>query len=233
MSEVWRLFQIQQIDTRIAEIEKAVVRLRGDDEHLVKFAALEAECQELEATQKQQKKELRELELEDGTLRARAKALSDKLYGGRITNPKELQTFEEELAHAKARIDAVEEDILTRMEAVEGGDADLAARCESLEKARKERDLRQADLDAEGRRLVVELKGLRDQRGKLAAETEANSLKRYDDLRTKKHGLAVVRIVHGSCAGCNMHLTDMKVQQARSETITTCGTCGRILFVET
>lgn len=233
MSEVWRLFQIQQMDTRIAEVEKAVVRLRGDDGHLARYAAFEAECQELEGAQKRQKKELRELELEDATLRDRAKALSAKLYGGRITNPKELQTFEEELQHVKARIDAVEEDILTRMEAVESGDTDLADRCAQLETARKQRDLRQGDLDAEGRRLVTELKGLREQRGKLAAEADPTTLKRYDDLRIKKNGLAVVRIVQSACDGCRMHLTDMKVQQARSETVTTCGTCGRILFVET
>lgn len=233
MSEVWRLFQIQQIDSRVAEIEKALVRLRADDAHLVKFSDLQAACQELEGTLRQRKKELREIELEDATLRDRGKALEGKLYGGRITNPKELQTFEEELRHVKARIDTLEEDMLVRMEELESGEADLVSRRAELESAGKERDLRQVDLDAEGRRLVGELKALREQRARLATETSPTTLKRYDDLRTKKNGVAVARIVNQSCDGCRMHLTDMKVQQARSETVTTCGTCGRILFVET
>ena len=131
MSETWRLYQLQRADSRLAEIEKALGALRGDDAHLRRFAEAEAAWQEAESDLRRLKKELKEREHEDSILRDRRKALEGKLYGGRISNPKELSDFQKELENVKERVDVLEEDMLARME-------DLETREAALEKLREE-----------------------------------------------------------------------------------------------
>lgn len=232
MSETWRLYQLQRADSRLAEIEKALGALRGDDAHLRRFAEAEAAWHEAESEARRLKKEFKELEHEDSTLRDRRKALEGKLYGGRISNPKELTDFQKELDHVKERIDVLEEDMLARMEDLEARDATVEKLREQVGYEGQTRANRQSDLDRDIQRLEAEAQGLKERRRTLASEFSAAELKRYDDLRLRKHGIAVARIVNHSCDGCRMHLTEHKIQEAKTAPLATCGTCGRILYIE-
>ena len=232
MSDAWRLFQLQKADTRTAELEKILAGLRGDDAHQRRFAEAEARHQEAEAELRLLKKELREREHEDTALRDRCKALEGKLYGGRVTNPKELSGYQEELRHARTRLDALEEDMLLRMEALEAREGTVQELLGAMDEARKARDARQAVLEGDVGHVEAELAATRTRRGQMAAEFSPADLKRYEDLRSRKHGVAVARIVNHSCDGCRMHLTDHKIQQAKGTELTFCSTCGRILYLE-
>lgn len=233
MSEIWRLYELQRADGRIAEAERALAALRSDDAHRQQFAAVEARFQEADGEFRRLKKELREMELEDQTLRDRRKSLEGKLYGGRISNPKELASFEEELKHVQARLDALEDDMLARMEDLEQRESTVAELQRELEQEQGRRDQRQSEIAAQAAAHEQELASVKERRRRMATETPAADLKRYEELRAKKHGVAVAKVEGTSCGGCRMHLTDHKIQQARGADMTWCSTCGRILYAET
>jgi len=232
LSEVWRLFQLQKADTRLADLDKALLALRADDEHERLLAQAEASRSSAEEDLRRLKKDLRELEHEDSTLRGRSKALDGKLYGGRVSNLKELTGYQEELQAVRTRLDGLETEILERMDDIETREAALLGLQARVQQARQERDERQAALDDKIRRLESECAGIRERRDDQAREVQASLLKRYEDLKARKNGVAVARISNHSCEGCRMHLTDHKIQEAKSAGITFCATCSRILYME-
>ncbi len=232
MSEVWRLFQLQKADTRLTELDKALAALRADDQHQRLLADAEAAHAAAEAELRRLKKELRELEHEDSTLRDKAKVLDKKLYGGRVTNLKELTGYEEELKAIRGQVDKLETLILERMEDVETREEGLRGLQARILEARQDRDQRQVALDDKIARLESEYTGYRERRQEQAREVGATLLKRYEDLKARKNGVAVARIANHSCEGCRMHLTDHKIQEAKGSGITFCATCSRILYLE-
>lgn len=232
MSETWRLYQLQKADGRLVELEKALKALRADEDHrrLLQEALASQEASETEI--RQLKKQLREMEHEDSTLRARVKSLEDKLYGGRISNPKELSGYQEELAGVQTRIGTLEEAMLTRMEELESREEQLTGLLDRSAQALRDHDERQAALERKISELEREASNLRARRREQAAEVEPGPLKRYEDLRVHKNGVAVVRITRRSCEGCGMNLTDHKIQEAGRGGLTFCSTCSRILYLE-
>ncbi len=232
MSEVWRLFQLQKADTRLAELDKALVALRADDDHQRLLAHAEAAQTQAEEDLRRLKKELREREHEDSTLRDKARALDAKLYGGRVSNLKELTGYQEELQALRSRLDGLETELLERMEDLETREAGLGDLQAQVQRARQERDERQAALDDKVHRLESECAGLRERRQDQAREVQASLLKRYEELKARKNGVAVARISNHSCEGCRMHLTDHKIQEAKGAGVTFCATCSRILYME-
>ncbi len=232
MSGTWRLFQLQKADTRLTELDKALSGLRADDQHRRLLQDALTAHEESEAVLRQSRKELREMEHEDSTLRARAKMLEGKLYGGRISNPKELSGYQEELQAVQVRLGTLEEAMLTRMEELETHEEQHRGLTSKVEQARRDHDERQVALDQKIASLEDESSSLRQRRSEQASEVEPGLLKRYRDLLARKNGVAVARITRQTCGGCGMHLTDHKIQEAGRDGLTFCSTCSRILYLE-
>jgi len=232
LSATWRLYQLQKADTRLIELDKALGALRADNQHRQLLQEALTAHEGSEAALRQSRKELREMEHEDSTLRARAKMLEGKLYGGRISNPKELSGYQDELQAVQMRLGALEEAMLIRMEELEAREEEHRGLETGVEQARRDHDERQEALGQKIASLETESASLRLRRSEQASEVEPGLLKRYGDLLARKNGVAVARITRQTCGGCGMHLTDHKIQEAGRDGLTFCSTCSRILYLE-
>jgi hypothetical protein len=80
-------------------------------------------------------------------------------------------------------------------------------------------------------RINAELNRLNPERAALAAEIDANTLRRYEDLRRRSANLAVARIVDGRCGGCRVAVPSVTQRQVReAERYVNCENCSRMLF---
>ena len=79
---------------------------------------------------------LRTIEEKAKAVRVKLETSNAKLYGGRITNPKELQDIQLDVASSKRRLSAFEDEQLTAMIALEEAEAAQAAAEQSLEQNR-------------------------------------------------------------------------------------------------
>ena len=81
--------------------------------------------------------------------------------------------------------------------------------------------------------LEENLKKLLAEKEKLVQEISPESIKRYESIATTKDGLAVVSVEGDHCGGCHVLLPSQVYEDlARDDRMVTCGSCGRILYLQ-
>ncbi len=232
MSRTQMLYDLQQTDLELEEIaqrlEQIAVKLSEDSTlQRAQQRAAEAEAK-LHACHAQTK----DLDLEVRSLTQRIEAGEQKLYSGRVTNPKELASLQNDVAALKRWRDKKEESLLEAMEAEEEAEAQLAEARDTLTRVREEWQSTQAKLLAEKERLEERGRELQEYRRFLLSTLADTDLEVYDRLRARKGGRAVAGVKNGVCQGCHVAPPLHQVQQASlgSELIF-CNNCGRILHI--
>jgi uncharacterized protein len=135
---------------------------------------------------------------------------------GLITNPKDLERMQGELASLQRRITSLEDDELEVMARLEDADQELdsltaqvAGTDEQLAALSGTRDIRTQELDQE-------LKALAADRAPKAAGIPEDLLVLYDKLRASKNGVAVGALRHRECSGCRLALDATELAAIRS-----------------
>ncbi len=80
--------------------------------------------------------------------------------------------------------------------------------------------------------LDAELAGVLAERAQVAADVEPELLSEYEVLRPKLGGIAIARLVGGSCGGCHLSLSAVEVDRLKRlppEEPAWCEECGRLL----
>jgi predicted nucleic acid-binding Zn-ribbon protein len=226
------LRQLQDTDVRIESGRATVARLQAEigdrralDVRAVDIEGVRREAHHLEAEQ-------RDLELQVEERASKIAADQQKLYGGRITSPKELGSLQDEVAQDRRQLSAVEDKLLEVLERAET----LSQRLADLERSFAEESAawvsaqeaartRQRDTEAA-------LVALGAQRAQVAAQMEPEEASTYESLRRQKGGMAVAQVQQRTCQACRVSLTPAQEQRARiGAGLVTCHSCGRLLFV--
>ncbi|GAB4403036.1 MAG: zinc ribbon domain-containing protein [Anaerolineales bacterium] len=232
MSASLGLFRLQQVDR---QIDRAKTRLDAIKKTLDNDAELKSVQTSFESANEQSLKSLhtvKNAELEVESLKIKIEQAESSLYGGAVKNPKELQDLQKEIASLKKHLLTLEERQLDAMLQAETAGAEL-------DKAKAELEIVQARLGNEHKKLLDEQLELVTQMESLAQEREAalapidNALlAAYEDLRKQKRGIAVTEVQDNACASCGTTLNAALQQNARSQKLAYCPSCGRILFAK-
>ncbi len=225
-----QLFQLQEIDLEIESHEQALHQKTGllGENHLVVQAQkkLASEQKRLEELKHQQHSE--EWEIDDVV--SKIKTVENQLYGGKISNPKELSGLQHEVNTLKDNRDHLETRALEIMDQVEAAEARLAAASNELGKVEDEWQAQQQLLSSEIEQLKNRLSDLKNNREQVLAGIDLRAVESYEKLRKLK-GQAVSRVEQGICRGCRISLSSSELQQVRNRNLVQCGSCGRILFL--
>ena len=225
-----QLYQLQELDTHIEQEEQS---LAVKTNQLGKRLELDVARDRLAAAQEQFKQlnhQRRDAEGELNDVLSKIKGAEGQLYGGKITNPKELSNLQHEVNTFKTRSDQLETkalEIIDRVEEAEKNTADLSREHQKLE---EEWQLKQKQLGEEIERLKSSLTRLKQQRQQLTEQIESPAVNLYEKIRQQKRP-AVSKVEQGICYACHISLSASVLQKARSGQPVQCGTCGRILFI--
>lgn len=224
------LYELQEVDDAIETQEQrlAVVKEQlGESEELrqarAQLEASETQLYELEKQQRQQ-----ELELESVT--SKIESEEGRLYGGQVTNPKELAGLQKEVRYLRERRSELEDELLETMMAREEEKELVAEHRTTLENIEASWEKEQATLVEERDQLQEELAELRSRHENLVSQIPPNALSIYEYLRRTK-GLAVARFEDGICLGCRVRLPAVDRRRVQSEDLVTCSNCSRVLVV--
>ena len=224
------LYALQEVDSaldsRAAEIERITTRLAEERGAEARESVVEAEARRLAAEQA-----VRSIEDDVADLQAKTAPVEEKLYGGSVRNPKELQSLQEELDMFLRQRRQLEDRQLSAMEELEASGASLAAARERLRAEESAYGEEMAQLRQRLGELEADQAQLREQRASRAARIDTDRLRLYERLRTSRRGQAVAKMVRGVCQGCRITLPTTVQQRARSSAqIVQCTSCERILF---
>lgn len=231
MSAAFNLYRLQQTDTRLLQARSRWNVVQGALENDANTrAALEHDQSAREACLRSENI-LREAEFQTQATRVKIEQAEASLYGGRVSNPKELQDLQKDVESLKRHLAALEDEQLEAMLALE-----VAQAAETL--ARAALDLTLANVEVESKELRVEQALLRSEVESLEAERQAiahgmdsQSLERYDALRAQKRGIAVAMLVDGTCNACGAPLPPSQRQAAQiGDQLIHCPSCGRMLY---
>jgi predicted nucleic acid-binding Zn-ribbon protein len=175
--------------------------------------------------------QLRALELEIAGVNAKLKQNQDRLYSGRVRNPKELSNLQEEAAALRRRRSELEDRQLELMISIEELEAELSERQARSGQIEATWRAEQARLQAEKEDLELRLAELEEKREGMRAQIGARDLALYDGMLARLGGTAVTRLKRGICQACGVDVpTSMAAAVERGDGLHECPICGRLLF---
>jgi len=232
MSRPFQLFRLQQLDSqidgttlRLKEIETALADDSGLREAQIKLD------QAAEALHQAQKA-LRNAEFESQQQRIKIEQTESTLYGGKVRNPKELKDLELEAAALKRHKAVLEDRQFERMVAEEEATEAHKSVSAEFEQARSHHTLQHQNLLKEKGKLEKDVAHLQDERRAAQDGIPPEDLQLYNQVRQKRRGIAVARVVDRACTACGSTLNAALLSAAHSPNeLHQCDTCGRILYI--
>ncbi len=230
MSRISTLARLQRIDQQIAERTRRVQQIERE---LAGDAALDAARANLAAHEQDwntQRAQLLEQELRGKSLEAKIKELEQRVFGGQVTNPKELDGFARDLEMHK-RMRAESDGLaLTLMETIEATRQKAESEKVQVDSMEQARQARVKELGRQAQEASGELQELEAERGETRAQVDARTLATYDQLMRTKMSQAIAQLKQGACGACSVTVPSGLIGRARGgEEIVLCPNCGRIL----
>lgn len=230
MATIKQLYQLQEIELEIEAAERSIQQIisqLSQNQAVVKAQNNLAEKkQRLEEMKRQQNSA--EWDIDDIT--TKLKATEEQLYSGRISNPKELASLQQEAELLKAKRDQLEDKALEIIDKIELAEAEVEALSSELKTIEAEWQNQQKKLSGDKEQLETKIAELKQEQPQLLASIEPQLAQLYYRLKQNK-GKAVAKVEQGVCRGCRISLPTAELQQARSGQLVQCSSCGRILFL--
>jgi predicted nucleic acid-binding Zn-ribbon protein len=230
-----RLLELADID---AELGRIAHRRRGLQEHaeLADLASHDVQLRDSIAAMTAQlsdiKREQVKAEADVEQVLARIDRDRQRLDGGLVSSPRELENLQSEVQSLRRRQSDLEEIVLDVMERRESVQASLDASAEQrgqlgaeLERVTARRDVALAELDEQAAKAGA-------RRTEVADATPAGLLELYDKLRAQHSGAGAAALRQRRCQGCNLTLNTVELNAIRvapDDEVLRCEECRRIL----
>jgi hypothetical protein len=230
METTRQLYQLQELDIEIDQKEQSLAQKNSQ---LGNRETLDAAREKLTSGQKhldELKHQRRDAEgLVDDVL-SKIKNTEQQLYGGKVTNPKELSNLQHEINTLKSKSDELQNKALSTIDLVEAAEKSVAAVSSEFKTFEEEWNRQQQQIAGEIEPLKANLAELKQEREQLAGQIEAPVIALYTKLRQQKKQ-AVARVERGICRSCRISISASALQRARSGQPVQCSSCGRILYI--
>jgi predicted nucleic acid-binding Zn-ribbon protein len=230
-----RLLDLQALDSaldRLAHRRRTLPELAEIDKLEAQVDALRDDTVRAETEVSDLAREQKKFEDEIEQVRTRRTRDETHLNSGAVTNAKQLEELQHEVATLNRRQSDLEDgelEVMERAEAAQGTLDRLTGERDRLLAARDEagiaRDKAFAELDDEAVRSTGE-------RGELAATFPAELLALYERLRAEHGGVGAGAIERGRCGGCRLDLMQNEkadIRAAEPDEVLRHDECGRIM----
>lgn len=232
--ELEALLELQRTETDIRRLEKRLDELPEQtvlDESLATSEKLEATRDQLRVDRDMADSRIRSVEGDLDLLQERRQKEQARMYGGEISNPRELQAIRAEIDDVEARIKRAEEELLEKMEEREK----LAGQIGKLDDRRLEMEAEQEDLtakrDSAAQSILADLGQLKADRDAILERIPDHLVERFEKAKQRHGALALGALEGGICTACRLELTPMERSDLREDapTVGTCPQCQRLL----
>jgi len=181
-----QLYELQEIDTEIEQEEQALLKKTGQlgNRKVIDIALSRLTSEQLRLDEL--KHQHRDAENEVDDLLSKIADVEGQLYGGKITNPKELSGLQHEVTTMKSKSDELENRALEIIDQVEAAEKSVAAATENYQKLEEQWHRDQKQLAADIDDLKNSLAGLNQKRRQLSEQIESPALDLYERIRKQK-----------------------------------------------
>jgi len=189
-------------------------------------------CEKTRVRELEAKVETARLESDLATLKEQVSELETRLYGGSITNVRELTAIETEHSAVRRSLAQVEESIAPAEVAAEHARQQFEDLTKELAEKEKHWTTRLIELRQEKVKMGNEFNKMLELRNAEASEIPDEDLARYTRLFRSNRGVAVVKVERGVCQGCAVRLPVGELTRLRNSDGPIPCSCGRALLTE-
>jgi len=233
--DVTDLVELQLIENAISARSSEIENIKNNKEQVSaqeglkraagKFDEANGACSDLESKRKK---------LEDTVELQNEKIKNDekKLFSGTIMSAKELENYQEEVKILKQKNSEIEDKILELM--IELEEMSDKVKLAAAEKDKAEADLNRINNEMNEKIEVLKhiIEGLRKRKDDVILRIPGDHLKKYNEVKTKKGGIAVSVLKNNFCSVCNMEIPMIAAEKIDDiDEIYSCPLCGRIAVI--
>lgn len=227
-----QLIQLQSIDLEIDQIDNVIkAEQLSLDQRIQALADRENLIVELQGQIKGKEKEKKQYEDEMADKADHVKDRQSKMM--RVQTSREQTALLKEIEDAKKSVKENEDKIVSLMEEIEKLSAQATENANLL-KGEKELVGEEKDKVRDTIETINKDKKTKDSvRKQQSAVVEKRLLMKYETLRQRRNGIAIVNVVQGVCQGCFMNLPPQKFNLLlRGDGIHECPTCQRLMYFQ-
>lgn len=232
MNQAQALYELQAVDLELNQLRlrlKEIEGLLGENESV---NAAEATLAEAENSLAPWSQKSRDLELEVQSVSVKRTATETRLYSGVVSNPKELQDMQDEVASLKRRRESLEDDLLEAMLKVEACQEVVEAANQQLAETLGAWESDQGDLVRERMAANQRTEALKQERQAKVDKISEESMALYKAMFREKNGRVVALVEEGMCQVCGVGQSTTVLQLVRQgHTLEQCSNCRRILVI--
>jgi len=230
MSQAETLYHLQDIDLEIIGRKKQLAEVRSQLGESVELIEAKGNLQRIKEESQIWRVRLKASELALQNVSDKIAQNEQRLYSGKVRNPKELQGLQQETTHLKQRRSVKEEDVLEAMVHVDELARDYEKARQHLQAVESAWKEAQSELRTEEESLVSRLGTLQERSRQIVAALPDQTVGIYEHTKKWKAGRAVVLLKDGVCQGCLVSVSANKVREVQESTaVVMCGNCDRIL----
>jgi len=228
--EIEQLTELQVIDQEIAKLDaEKDTKLAGLREFEVVFEERESSINELKEKIEAAEMRRRELEAELSDELSRLKERQSKMM--QVQTNREYQSLLKEIEDGKKNNKEREENVVQLMEVAEADAKIMNEQASTIEEEKKA--LEEESKSAQKFATAIDKKKARimKKRNSKAKGVKTPLLRKYDMLRERRNGKAVVQVKKGVCQGCFMSIPPQQFNDImKGDRMFNCPTCQRILY---
>ncbi len=228
------LYELQQIDLTLRKNKQRLQAIAGELANHAPVKRAQKAVSTAETKLKPLQSDMRDLELQVQSTEQKRKGSEQRLYSGSVSNPKELQDIEQNIASLKRWQSELEDRQLELMMAVESASEALEQAEETLRNVMNEAAASNQDLLSEKETLESDIVKLNTQRETVTVQLEQSHLDLYQEMQTRMafRPIAVLNDER-TCSTCGVQQTTIHAQairQSNDEDLMRCTSCNRILI---
>ncbi len=228
--ELNKLLELQDIDLRIRALDEQStdgyaqldVEQEGIDANLAEAEDLK---ERLEVVGKEKRDVEHELEEETNRLKDRQTKLMN------VQTNREYQSLLKEIEHTKGDNKRRTEEIERYAEIAEAMQEKIVALEAEAAEGQAALSAEKAKVDALTEDLEKQKAKIDKTRGAKVKKVTGSIYKRYEQLRERRNGIAIVGVTEGVCQGCYMNIPPQQFNEVlKGDQLHTCPTCQRMMF---
>lgn len=233
MSRASNLHRLQDLELELQRLEE---RKKEIDQILASSDEVARAIRKVERTQKQlveARSAMGAIEQEVASQEAKISKSESSLYGGSVTDPKQLEELQMESASLRKHLAILEDRQLEQMLVLDDAEQEYETAKADLERTEAQVALEHAGLAKERDDVKVAIERLSTEREVAEGSIPPDDLQRYRTIQSRVGPRALATVQDRACSVCGMTIPPSQLQSVRSTSdLARCEHCGRILYQE-
>jgi len=230
MEQLKLLVKLQNIDWRINEIarEKEKMPLKFEELHR-SLETLEEDFKKVMENERHLQKKKRQIEMDLDEMSEQIKKSKSRLL--EVKTNKEYRAMLKEIEEKERLTSDKEDEALDILEEIEKLSSEIHKKRHAMEAIKKRHEKEKTKLEGKMVGLEKELAGLSIDRDSLVKHIDPKLVNRYNFIKQRRNGTAVVAVKDAICQACHMNIPPQVYNELqRGDQIMTCPNCQRIIY---